>query len=41
MPAPTCNGPEIAARQLHVLRAYQDPREKKLKLTDVKECSGK
>lgn len=28
---------EIAARQLHALRAYQGPREKKLKLTDVKE----
>lgn len=27
---------EIAARQLHALRAYQGPREKKLKLTDVK-----
>jgi hypothetical protein len=28
---------EIAARQLHALRAYQRPHEKKLKLTDVKE----
>jgi hypothetical protein len=27
----------IAARQLQVLREYQGPREKKLKLTDVKE----
>jgi hypothetical protein len=27
---------EIAARQLHALRTYQGPREKKLKLTDVK-----
>jgi len=27
---------EIAARQLHALRAYQGPREKKLKLTDIK-----
>ena len=28
---------EIAARQLHALRAYQRPREKKLRLTDVNE----
>jgi hypothetical protein len=28
---------EIAAHQLHVLRAYQRPREKKLRLSDVKE----
>ena len=28
---------EIAARQLHVLRAYQGPREKPLKLIDVRE----
>ena len=34
-----CTGPkadEIAARQLHALRAYQGPLEKKLKLTDIK-----
>ena len=28
---------EIAARQLHALRQYQGPREKKLRLVDVKE----
>jgi hypothetical protein len=28
---------EIAARQLHVLRRHQPPREKKLSLSDVKE----
>jgi hypothetical protein len=28
---------EIAARQLHVLRGYQRPGEKRLRLTDVKE----
>jgi hypothetical protein len=28
---------EIAARQLHVLRAYQGPCEKPLKLIDVRE----
>ena len=28
---------EIAARQLHALREYQAPREKKLRLSDVKE----
>jgi hypothetical protein len=27
---------EIAARQLHALRQYQRPREKKLRLSDVK-----
>ena len=27
---------EIATRQLHALRAYQGPREKKLRLSDVK-----
>jgi hypothetical protein len=27
---------EIAARQCHALRAYQGPREKKLRLSDVK-----
>lgn len=28
---------EIAARQLHALKQYQSPREKKLRLSDVKE----
>ena len=28
---------EIAARQLHALREYQGPREKKLRVHDVKE----
>ena len=28
---------EIAARQLHALQAFQSPREKKLRLADVKE----
>ena len=28
---------EIAARQLHALRAYQGPRERKLRLSDVKD----
>ena len=28
---------EIAARQLHALWAFQSPREKKLRLADVKE----
>ena len=28
---------EIAARQLHALQAFQRPREKKLRLADVKE----
>jgi hypothetical protein len=28
---------EIAARQLHALRGYQGPREKKLRVHDVKE----
>jgi hypothetical protein len=28
---------EIAARQLHSLQAFQRPREKKLRLADVKE----
>ena len=28
---------EIAARQLHVLRGYQQPGEKRLRLFDVKE----
>jgi hypothetical protein len=28
---------EIAARQLHVLRQYQGPREKPLKVIDVRE----
>jgi hypothetical protein len=28
---------EIAARQLHALRAHQGPRDKKLRLTDVHE----
>jgi len=32
----TIKADEIAARQLHALRAYQGPREKKLKLTDIK-----
>jgi lipase chaperone LimK len=27
---------EIAARQLHILKQYQGPREKKLRLSDVK-----
>ena len=33
----TVRADEIAARQLHALRAYQRPHEKKLKLTDIKE----
>jgi hypothetical protein len=28
---------EIAARQLHALRAYEEPRERKLRLSDVKD----
>jgi hypothetical protein len=28
---------EIAARQLHALRQYQRPREKKLRLADIKQ----
>jgi hypothetical protein len=28
---------EIAARQLHALQAFQRPREKKLRLADVKQ----
>jgi hypothetical protein len=28
---------EIAARQLHALRQYQRPREKKLRLSDIKQ----
>ena len=28
---------EIAARQLHALQAFQGPREKKLRLADVKQ----
>lgn len=33
----TVKADEIAARQLHTLRAYQGRHEKKLKLTDVKQ----
>ena len=32
----TIKADEIASRQLHALRAFQRPREKKLKLTDIK-----
>jgi hypothetical protein len=32
----TIKADEIAARQLHALRAYQGSREKKLKLSDIK-----
>ena len=32
----TIKADAIAARQLHALRAHQGPRDKKLKLTDIK-----
>ena len=32
---------EIALRQLHALKEHQGPREKKLRLSDVKRCSGR
>jgi hypothetical protein len=31
---------EIALRQFHVLREFQGPRERKLRLSDVKEMFG-